>query len=92
MHEMRKTLGILIGLLFIILVHANAQKKSLDKVAAVVGSTIILQSEVIEKATEKAKLELGTKNIPKTASGFESDYNSFKKSPEIFYQYLNVRI
>ena len=46
MHEMRKTLGILIGLLFIILVHANAQKKSLDKVAAVVGSTIILQSEI----------------------------------------------
>ena len=43
---MRKTLGILIGLLFITLVHANAQKKSLDKVAAVVGSTIILQSEI----------------------------------------------
>ena len=45
-HEMRKTFGILIGLMFITLVQVNAQKKSLDKVAAVVGSTIILQSEI----------------------------------------------
>lgn len=43
--KMRKTLGILFGLLFIALAQANAQK-SLDKVAAVVGSTIILQSEI----------------------------------------------
>ena len=45
-HEMRKTFGILIGLMFITLLHVNAQKKSLDKVAAVVGSSIILQSEI----------------------------------------------
>lgn len=43
---MRKTLGILTGLLFITLVQVSAQKKSLDKVAAVVGSSIILQSEI----------------------------------------------
>ncbi|WP_291400915.1 peptidylprolyl isomerase [Daejeonella sp.] len=45
---MRKTLGIITGLLFITLVHVNAQtkSKSLDKVAAVVGSSIILQSEI----------------------------------------------
>ena len=43
---MRKTLGILAGLLFFTLVQVSAQKKSLDKVAAVVGSSIILQSEI----------------------------------------------
>jgi peptidyl-prolyl cis-trans isomerase SurA len=43
---MRKTLGILTGLLFFTLVQVSAQKKSLDKVAAVVGSSIILQSEI----------------------------------------------
>ncbi len=43
---MRKTLGILVGLLFVTLAQVNAQKKSLDKVAAVVGSSIILQSEI----------------------------------------------
>ena len=45
-HEMRKTFGILMGLMFIALLQVNAQKKSLDKVAAVVGSSIILQSEI----------------------------------------------
>ncbi len=46
--EMRKTLGILTILLFVSLVQLYAQnkKKSLDKVAAVVGSSIILQSEI----------------------------------------------
>lgn len=43
---MKKTLGILAGLLFFTLVQVSAQKKSLDKVAAVVGSSIILQSEI----------------------------------------------
>ncbi|WP_276360523.1 peptidylprolyl isomerase [Daejeonella sp. H1SJ63] len=43
---MRKTLGILTGLLFFTFVQVSAQKKSLDKVAAVVGSSIILQSEI----------------------------------------------
>ncbi|MHB1178218.1 MAG: peptidylprolyl isomerase [Daejeonella sp.] len=45
-HKMRKTLGILVGLLFVTFAQVNAQKKSLDKVAAVVGSSIILQSEI----------------------------------------------
>lgn len=46
--EMRKTLGIIIGLLLFTIVQLNAQtkSKSLDKVAAVVGSSIILQSEI----------------------------------------------
>ncbi len=43
---MRKSLGILIGILFTIFTQVNAQQKSLDKVAAVVGSAIILQSEI----------------------------------------------
>lgn len=43
---MRKTLGILTGILFILFAQVNAQQKSLDKVAAVVGSAIILQSEI----------------------------------------------
>ncbi len=50
--EMRKTLGILTGLLFITLAQVIAQPalqnkgKSLDKVVAVIGSSIILQSEI----------------------------------------------
>ncbi|WP_411273778.1 peptidylprolyl isomerase [Daejeonella sp.] len=49
---MRKTLGILVGLLLISLAQVMAQttvpntKKSLDKVVAVIGSSIILQSEI----------------------------------------------
>ena len=48
MQKMKKNLGILIGLLFFTLVQVSAQtkSKSLDKVAAVVGSSIILQSEI----------------------------------------------
>lgn len=50
--KMRKTLGIVIGLLFITLVQVIAQpasqnkNKSLDKVVAVIGSSVILQSEI----------------------------------------------
>ncbi len=50
--EMRKTLGIIVGLLLINLAQVIAQttpsdtKKSLDKVVAVIGSSIILQSEI----------------------------------------------
>jgi peptidyl-prolyl cis-trans isomerase SurA len=46
--EMKKTLGTLIILLLLSVVQLNAQKinKSIDKVAAVVGSSIILQSEI----------------------------------------------
>ena len=46
--KMKKTLGILTGLLIFTLVQVSAQtkSKSLDKVAAVVGSSIILQSEI----------------------------------------------
>ncbi|HUH34003.1 MAG TPA: SurA N-terminal domain-containing protein, partial [Daejeonella sp.] len=43
---MKKTLGIFVALLFITLTHVQAQKKSLDKVAAVVGGTIVLQSDI----------------------------------------------
>ena len=43
---MRKTLGIIVALLFITFTHVQAQKKSLDKVAAVVGGTIVLQSDI----------------------------------------------
>lgn len=45
---MRKTLGILAILITVGMLQVNAQskKKSLDKVAAVVGSSIILQSEI----------------------------------------------
>lgn len=46
--EMKKTLGTLIILLLLSIVQLQAQKvkKSIDKVAAVVGSSIILQSEI----------------------------------------------
>jgi len=30
------------------------------------------------------------KSVPKTAAGFETDYNSLKKDPTAFYQYLKV--
>ena len=43
---MRKTLGIIVALLFITLTQVQAQKRSLDKVAAVVGGTIVLQSDI----------------------------------------------
>lgn len=46
--EMKKTLGTFIILVLLSVVKLNAQKinKSIDKVAAVVGSSIILQSEI----------------------------------------------
>lgn len=45
---MKKTLKVIVGLIFttLVLTHAQAQQKSLDKVAAVVGSAIILQSDI----------------------------------------------
>jgi peptidyl-prolyl cis-trans isomerase SurA len=43
---MRKTLGIIVALLFTTFISVQAQKKSLDKVAAVVGSSIVLQSDI----------------------------------------------
>lgn len=43
---MKKTLGIIIVLLFTVLIQVQAQKKTLDKVAAVVGGTIVLQSDI----------------------------------------------
>ena len=43
---MKKTLGIVIALLFITLTHAEAQKRSIDKIAAVVGGNIVLQSDI----------------------------------------------
>ncbi len=52
LQKMRKTLGIVVGLLFITLAQVIAQpalqnkNKSLDKVVAVIGSSIILQSEI----------------------------------------------
>lgn len=52
-----------------------------------------LNKEVVEKATEKAAEEIGNKilkNIPKTATGFETVYNSLKKDTETFYNYLKV--
>jgi hypothetical protein len=32
------------------------------------------------------------KSVPKTAAGFETDYNSLKKDPATFYQYVKVSI
>ena len=43
---MRKTFGIIIALLLITFTHVQAQKKLLDQVAAVVGGSIILQSDI----------------------------------------------
>ena len=44
---MKKTLNVIAGLVLTTLVlQAQAQKNSLDKVAAVVGSAIILQSDI----------------------------------------------
>lgn len=43
---MKKALGIILGLLIINSPIVKAQKRSLDKVAAVVGATIILQSDI----------------------------------------------
>lgn len=44
--KMRKTLGIIFGILLITISQVEAQKKTLDKIAAVVGGTIILQSDI----------------------------------------------
>ncbi len=43
---MRKTLGIIIAVLFISLTNVQAQKRSIDKIAAVVGNNIVLQSDI----------------------------------------------
>ena len=43
---MRKTLGIIVALLFTTFISVQAQIKSLDKVAAVVGGSIVLQSDI----------------------------------------------
>lgn len=43
---MRKTLGIISALLFLTFTQVLAQKKSLDKIAAVVGGNIVLQSDI----------------------------------------------
>ena len=43
---MKKTLGTIIALLFITLTHVQAQKRSIDKIAAVVGGNIVLQSDI----------------------------------------------
>lgn len=52
--EMRKSLGIITGLLFFTLIQVSAQtkSKSLDKVAAVVGSSIILQSDIEQQYSQ----------------------------------------
>ena len=44
-----------------------------------------MEQEIIDKAEERAKKEMGDKilkNIPKTATGLESDFNALRKSPE----------
>ncbi|MGB4774170.1 MAG: peptidylprolyl isomerase [Daejeonella sp.] len=43
---MRKIAGIVVGILFITFAQAQPQNKNLDKIAAVVGSSIILQSDI----------------------------------------------
>ncbi|MEO8794302.1 MAG: peptidylprolyl isomerase [Daejeonella sp.] len=43
---MRKTLGIIIAVVFISLTNVQAQKRSIDKIAAVVGNNIVLQSDI----------------------------------------------
>jgi len=43
---MRKTLGVLLGCFLLLVTTAQAQKKSLDKIAAVVGGSIVLQSDI----------------------------------------------
>ena len=43
---MRKTLGIIVALVFTTIINVQAQRKSLDKVAAVVGGSIVLQSDI----------------------------------------------
>ena len=52
-----------------------------------------LDQETINKAMEITNEKINQrvmKNVPKTAAGFESDYNSLKKDLPSFYQYLMV--
>ena len=50
-----------------------------------------LDAEVISKAVEITSEKINKKllnNVPKTAAGFESDFNSLKKDTTTFYSYL----
>ncbi|CDW85227.1 rna polymerase ii-associated protein 3 isoform 2 [Stylonychia lemnae] len=50
-----------------------------------------LNQEVIDKAADIATQQTNKnliKAVPKTAAGFETDYNSLKKEPQTFYQYV----
>ena len=52
-----------------------------------------LDQEVINKAVEITSEKINKKlmnNVPKTAAGFEADFNSLKKDLPAFYQYLKV--
>lgn len=54
-----------------------------------------LNQEVIDKAAGIASQQTNStivKSVPKTAAGFESDYNSLKKDLPSFYQYIKVSI
>lgn len=50
-----------------------------------------LDAEIINKAVEITSEKINKKllnNVPKTAAGFESDFNSLKKDYVTFYAYM----
>lgn len=56
--------------------------------------TKILDQETIQKAVEITNGQINKKllkSVPKTAAGFEADYNSLKKDLPTFYAYVKVR-
>ncbi len=55
------------------------------------GKTKTLDAEVINKAVEITQEKVNKqllKSVPKTAAGFESDFNSLKKDMPTFYAYI----
>ena len=62
-----------------------------EKTPKVSGKTKTLDAEVINKAVEITQEKVNKqllKSVPKTAAGFEADFNSLKKDQPTFYAYL----
>jgi hypothetical protein len=50
--------------------------------------TKILSEEIRDTATKIAEAQMNFDEFPKTSYGFEKAYNSMKKRPDVFYNYL----
>jgi hypothetical protein len=66
-------------------------KEEVKKAAAQPKKTKNLDAETINKAVEITSEKISKKlltQVPKTAAGFESDFNSLKKDLPTFYSYV----